>query len=45
MRRVADSRWSGGGWLMRDANGWEQVDGELIAWLPLPLDAATNEVL
>ncbi|MCW2240388.1 hypothetical protein [Azospirillum canadense] len=45
VRRVADSRWEGGGWRMRGPDGWERVDGDLIAWLPRSLEADTEEVL
>ncbi|MCW2242826.1 hypothetical protein [Azospirillum canadense] len=43
-RRVADSRWSGGGWRMLGADGWERVEGELLAWLPCTLEAESEEL-
>ncbi|MCW2242296.1 hypothetical protein [Azospirillum canadense] len=43
-RRVADSRWSGGGWKMQSGDGWERVDGDLVAWLPRSLEAVSEDL-
>jgi len=44
VHRVADSRWDGMRWKMRGSDGWERVDGDLVAWLPCSLDATIEEV-
>lgn len=43
VRTVADARWRGGRWWLKDGDGWRPIDAALVAWLPTSLDAATDE--
>ena len=42
--RVADARWTGAGWVLRGPDGWDRVDGTLLAWLPCSLEAESTDL-